>query len=75
MGKGQWTLADVEAVAKNYGSILTTKAGARHPWRFVKDGKGVYPVKAHNGKRSVIPWVYIRGLCRAHEIPETAFTG
>lgn len=36
-------------------------------YRAVKDGK-VYPVPAHNGERSEISDVYIRGLCRAFDL-------
>ena len=60
-------------VASQHGSLLR-EGGGRHNWRFVKAGYRSYPVGAHNGLRTEIPWVYIRGLCRAHEIPESAFT-
>lgn len=74
-GRGPMRLDDVAAIAARYESILVQKKGAKHPWRFEKLGKGIYPVKAHNGTRSMIPWPYIRGLCRVHEIPESAFSG
>lgn len=73
-GKGPRRLSDIAAIAARFGSILTVKRGARHPYRFVKEGKGAYPVKAHNAERSMIPWFYITGLCRVHDIPESAFT-
>jgi hypothetical protein len=67
-------LSEIAAIAAQYGSHLRVKKGTRHPFGFEKAGKGRYPVKAHNAERSLIPWAYIRGLCRAHDIPESAFT-
>jgi hypothetical protein len=72
-GKGPKRLSEVAAIASQYGSLLRVKQGARHPYGFEKQGKARYPVKAHNGERSEIPWVYIKGLCRVHDIPEAAF--
>jgi hypothetical protein len=66
-------LSEVAAIARRYGCVLESPGTGRH-WRFKKPGKPPYPVKAHNGYRSEIPWLYIQGLCRQMEIPESAFT-
>lgn len=73
-GKGPRRLSEIATIAARYQSFLTKKKGAKHPFRFEKAGKRPYPVKAHNAERSMIPWGYIEGLCRVHEIPESAFT-
>jgi hypothetical protein len=35
-------------------------------------GGAVYPIPAHNGERSSIGDVYIRGVCRAFDLDEKA---
>lgn len=72
-GRGPRRLSDVAHVAAKYESFLKEGQG-KHPWHFDKLGKRTYPVPAHNGRRTEITWKYIRGLCRAHDIPESAFT-
>jgi hypothetical protein len=72
-GKGPRRLSEVAAIAARYESFLRVKSGAKHPFGFEKVGKARYPVKAHNAERSLIPWEYIRVLCRNHDIPEDAF--
>jgi len=51
------------------------EGGGKHNWRFTKPGKRPYTVPAHNGMRTEISWIYIQGLCRAMDIPITAFSG
>ena len=65
-------MAEVAQVAARHQSFLN-EGGGRHNWRFIKAGRANYPVPAHNGRRSVIAWVYIKGLCRNHDIPLDEF--
>lgn len=67
-------MSDVAAIAARYGSTLDQSSGGKHNWRFVKAGKRPYTVPAHNGLRTEISFQYIRGLCRNHDVPESAFT-
>jgi hypothetical protein len=50
------------------------EANGKHPWkaRRPSDGK-TYGIPAHNGVKTEISEVYIRGLCRAFDLDETAF--
>jgi hypothetical protein len=73
-GRGPRRLRDVAAIASGYGCSLEEKGGGKHNWRFTKPGKRPYTVPAHNGLKTEISWKYIRGLCRAMDIPESAFT-
>lgn len=66
-------LSEVAAIAAPYGSALVQQGGGKHNWRFVKAAKRPYTVPAHQGLRTMVPWVYILGLCRNHDIPVEAF--
>lgn len=70
-GRKPKRLSDVAAIASGYGCMLET--GGKH-WKFVKPGCRTYPVVAHNGMRTEIPFKYIVGLCDCMSIPLEAFT-
>jgi hypothetical protein len=49
----------------------TTSTRGKH-WKFLTaDGSKCYPVKAHNGERSEISDIYIKGLCREFGVDES----
>jgi hypothetical protein len=66
-------LRDIERAAKLFGLEVLPPSGG-HPWkaRRPSDGK-TYPVPAHNGLKTEIPNVYIRGLCKAFDLDEAQF--
>jgi hypothetical protein len=63
----------MKSAALRLGNVVLEKCkGKRHPFRFVRDGV-VYPVKAHNGLKSVMGNAYIRGLCNTFDIDQAKF--
>lgn len=48
-----------------YGIVLET--GTKH-FKFRGPEGRCYPIPAHNGQRTEVPDVYIRGLCRAYAL-------
>jgi hypothetical protein len=66
-------LSDVARIAAQYGCVLE-EGGGKHNWRFTRPERRPYTVPAHNGLRTEISWKYIQGLCRAMDIPVTAFS-
>lgn len=49
-----------------YGVLLEKPKSGSH-YKFVRDGVR-YPISAHNGLKTEIPDLYIRGLCRTFDI-------
>jgi len=66
-------LSDFERAAKEWGITLVNTKKGRHPFKFVGQGHGNYPVPAHNGKRSDVGREYIRGFCHHFDIPQHQF--
>jgi hypothetical protein len=66
-------LADIERAARAFGLDILKPKG-KHSWKASRpaDGK-TYPIPAHNGMKTEISDVYIRGLCRCFQIDEAAF--
>lgn len=52
------------------GSVEKPKKGSH--WKASKDGV-VYPLPCHNGDRSELSDMYIRGLCRCFGLDEAEF--
>lgn len=51
---------------KKFGVILESPTSGSH-FKFVK-GPKKYPISAHNGLKSEISDVYVRGVCRCFDI-------
>ena len=58
-------LKKLEQLLKLYD--IRIEPGGRH-FHARKDGFGVYPIPAHNGKKSEIADVYLRALCRHFQL-------
>ncbi len=64
-------LRTIAAAAAKFGWELDHKGGT-HNWRLIKDGT-TYPIPAHNGLKSEIGDVYIRGFCRTANLNREDF--
>ena len=66
-------LRDIERAAKACGLEIADAKG-KHFWkaRRSSDGK-TYPIPAHNGGKTEIADIYVKGLCRCFELDEAAF--
>jgi len=56
-------LSRVASAASTYGISLHKPKSGSH-YKFKKPHHRTYPVPAHNGMKTVISDVYIKGLCR-----------
>lgn len=65
-------LSDIERALKSFGVTLKKPKKGSH-WKARAPGKGVYPLTAHNGLKSDMPDVYVKGLCRHFDIDYDAF--
>ena len=54
-------------------SIRIEKPSTGSHWKAVRAGSRPYPIPAHNGIRSEISDLYIRGLCRNFGIEDAEF--
>lgn len=63
-------LRDVVRALRQLGVEVEAPSSGSH-WKARKGG-AVYPIPAHNGERSSIGDVYIRGVCRAFDLDEKA---
>lgn len=61
-------LRSIMRAAEKLGATTSEPTSGSH-WKIEKDGK-MYPIPAHNGERSEISDLYIRGMCRALGIDE-----
>ncbi|GMV44040.1 MAG: hypothetical protein AMXMBFR64_57560 [Myxococcales bacterium] len=66
-----YRLRDVKRHLEARG-VAVVEAGGRHPYRAERDGK-VYPIPAHNGLKSELADVFIRGVCRCFGLDQDAF--
>lgn len=62
-------LRNIKAALREYDIEVVT--GTKHYQ--ARRGVDVYPIPAHNGEKSEVPDVYIRGLCRRFNIDEAEF--
>lgn len=60
-------LGDLADRLKSHGVKLERPSSGSH-WKFVGPGGRTYPVPAHNGLRTELPDVYVRGAHRAFGI-------
>ena len=60
-------LRQIKKRAKDFGISLEEPRRGSH-WKLRRGNEGVYPITAHNGLKSEIPDVYIRGLCNHFRI-------
>ena len=58
-------LSRLASVLSRYGIELET--GTKH-FKFRGPGRPVFPVPAHNGKKTMVPDAYIRGVCRHFDL-------
>lgn len=65
-------LSDIERALKKFGVALRKPKKGSH-FRATADGKGMYPLTGHNGLKSDIPDVYVKGLCRNFDIDYDEF--
>ena len=65
-------LANIKKRAADYGVDLVKPRRGSH-WKFRRAKDGSYPVPAHNGLRTEIDDVYIRGLCNHFGIDPAEF--
>lgn len=63
--------AITKALKKRGGRVDASKSGSSHFKAFYADK--MFPIAAHNGMRTEIADVYIRGLCREFGFDEKAF--
>ena len=54
------------------GVVVVAPASGGSHWRCEKDGV-CYPIPAHNGDKTEISDVYIRGVCRELKLDEAKF--
>lgn len=57
-------LRDIERALKSLGIIISKPNGSSHYMAKRATGGPCYPIPAHNGHKSEIPDVYIKGLMR-----------
>jgi hypothetical protein len=62
----------MQRVGPEYGVTITEPTKGSH-WRCTKAGCRMYPLPAHNGKRTEIADQYIAGFCRNFGIDEAEF--
>jgi len=65
-------LSAIAALLLGYGIELEEPSKGSH-WKLRKPGCRVFPVPAHNGRKSEIGDEYIRALCRHFEIEPREF--
>lgn len=63
-------LADIKRILESMG--YTVEPGAKH-WKVASPDGLCYPVPAHNGLRSELDKVYLRGLIRTFKLPKNVF--
>jgi hypothetical protein len=56
-------LRDLARALASFGIDVDMPSAGSH-WKARKEGFGVYPIPAHNGPKSEIGDVYLRGVCR-----------
>lgn len=56
-------LSDIKRALLRFDVELVDGSG-KHPFKAVYPGVRAYPIPAHNGLRTEITDLYIRGLCR-----------
>jgi hypothetical protein len=61
----------IRAFAAFGGAVEPSRGGSSH-WIASKDGR-VFPLTAHNGPKSEISDLYIRGMCRCFGLDEEEF--
>jgi len=61
----------VRALEAMGGTVEPSKGGSSH-WKATRNGT-VYPLAAHNGLKSEISDLYIKGLCRCFGLDEREF--
>lgn len=66
-------LSRIASVLRSYGVAVEKPSGSSH-WKASRDGF-VYTIPAHNGEKTEIADIYIRGCCRAFEIDFKEFKG
>lgn len=59
-------LRDIKRALEARGVTVSEPSSGSHWW--ASYGSGGYSIPAHNGLKTEIPDVYIRGLCRAFAI-------
>ncbi len=64
-------LADIARACRALGIDVEAPGRGSH-WKALRDGT-VYPLPAHNGPKSELDDIYIRGLCRAFGLNEREF--
>ena len=66
-------LRDIERAAKAFG-LEVLPAGGKHAWKAHRSSDGkTYGIPAHNGGKSEISDMYVRGLCRCFGFDEVEF--
>lgn len=65
-------LTDIRDALRTFGGDIEDSGGP-HPFKATLQGKRPYPIKAHNGWKTMIGDEYVRGLCRSFEIDKDAF--
>jgi len=64
-------LRDIVRAFEAMGGVVESPKKGSH-WKAKMGGKS-YPLPAHNGERSEIRDLYIKGLCRCFDIDESEF--
>lgn len=62
---------DIARALKQFGVELIEPGSGSH-WKAVR-GSVVYTIPCHNGPKTEVSDVYIRGVCRAFELDYNAF--
>lgn len=65
-------LSDVKRALGKFGVTVSEPKKGSH-WKATAAGKPSYPLTAHNGLKSEITDVYIKGVCRNFDIDYDAF--
>jgi hypothetical protein len=63
-------LRDLKRVLEGFGVVIKTASGTSHYMAY--RGGTSYPIPAHNGLKTEIADVYIRGICRVFSLDEKA---
>jgi hypothetical protein len=61
-------LSDLKRLLERHGFVV--EPGTKH-WKVKAPDGRMYPIPAHNGLKTEITWVYVRGLCRNLNIDES----
>lgn len=64
-------LSAIRRALERFGGTVEEPSSGSH-WKAFRDGR-CYPLAAHNGARTEISDLYIRGMCRALQLDEQEF--